>query len=146
MSDTQLSDRVNNDIKESMKSGQKERLDALRMLKAKFIENRTSPKPKPELDVLTAYYKSLKDSSQNFPEGAPQRAQVAAELKHLDPYMPAQLDETAVRQMVKDIIKGLAAAGKPNMGGVMKELTPKIKGQFDGKRANEIVGEELKNA
>ncbi len=136
-------DTITNDIKTAMKAGQKEKLDALRMLKAKLIENKTSAKPKLESDVVIAYYKQLKDSIEAFPVGAPQIAAVIAELKHLDCYMPKQLDENKVRSIICEIVEKLKATGKPNMGMVMKELSPQIKGQFDGKRANEMVNEEL---
>lgn len=136
-------DKVNNEIKESMKSGQKEKLEVLRMFKAKLIENKTSAKPKAEVDVAVAHYKQLKDSIEAYPEGAPQRDAVLKELVYLAPYLPTQLDENSVRTIVKTILEQLKASGKPNMGMIMKELSPKIKGQFDGKRANEIVNEEL---
>lgn len=139
----EIFDRVNNDIKESMKAGQKERLDALRMFKAKLIENKTSNKPREEMDVLTSYYKQLKDSADNFPTDAPQRGQITAELKHLDPYMPKQLGAQDVQAIIQEIIANLSKSGKPVMGAVMKELSPRIKGQFDGKLANQMVVQEL---
>lgn len=136
-------ERISNDIKDAMKTGKKEKLDVLRMLKAKLIENKTSAKPKEEIDVVVAHYKQLKDSMDSYPAGAPQRDAVLSELKHLDIYMPAQLDESNVRSIIKEIVQKLNSTGKANMGMVMKELSPKIKGQFDGKRANEMVNEEL---
>lgn len=55
------------------------------------------------------------------------------------PYMPEQLSEDEVRQMVKDAI----AAGADNVGAVMGRIMPKLKGRFDGKETNRIVREEL---
>lgn len=54
-------------------------------------------------------------------------------------YMPAQLSETEVRQMVKDAIAG----GAGNIGAVMGAIMPRVKGRFDGKETNRIVREEL---
>lgn len=54
-------------------------------------------------------------------------------------YMPAQLSEDDVRQMVKDAIAG----GADNIGGVMGAIMPRVKGRFDGKETNRIVREEL---
>jgi uncharacterized protein YqeY len=136
----ELMERVNNGIKEAMKAGQKDRLNALRFLKAKFIENNTSSKVIPELDVVVAHYKKMKDSLSEFPEGNAIRAQTERELAFLQEFMPAQMSE----EEVKKIILGIKASlGTPNMGAVMKELTPQIKGRFDGKRANDLVKELL---
>ncbi|HEX2166009.1 MAG TPA: GatB/YqeY domain-containing protein [Longimicrobiales bacterium] len=55
------------------------------------------------------------------------------------PYMPEQLAEAEVRQMVKDAI----SAGADNVGAVMGRIMPKLKGRFDGKETNRIVREEL---
>jgi uncharacterized protein YqeY len=54
-------------------------------------------------------------------------------------YMPAQLSEAEVRQMVKDAIAG----GAGNIGAVMGAIMPRVKGRFDGKETNRIVREEL---
>ena len=54
-------------------------------------------------------------------------------------YMPAQLSEGEVRQMVKEAIAG----GANNIGGVMGAIMPRVKGRFDGKETNRIVREEL---
>lgn len=54
-------------------------------------------------------------------------------------YLPPQLDESAVRAMVRDAIAG----GAKNLGEVMKAVSPKTKGQFDGRELNRIAREEL---
>lgn len=61
------------------------------------------------------------------------------EAELLLPYMPAQLSEVEVRQMVKDAIAGGAA----NVGAVMGAIMPRLKGRFDGRETNRIVREEL---
>jgi uncharacterized protein len=55
------------------------------------------------------------------------------------PYMPEQLSEDVVREMVKEAIEG----GANNVGAVMGRIMPKLKGRFDGKETNRIVREEL---
>jgi uncharacterized protein YqeY len=54
-------------------------------------------------------------------------------------YMPAQLSEAEVRQMVRDAIAG----GAGNIGAVMGAIMPRVKGRFEGKETNRIVREEL---
>lgn len=55
------------------------------------------------------------------------------------PYMPEQLSEDDVRQMVKEAVAG----GANNIGAVMGAIMPRVKGRFDGKDTNRIVREEL---
>lgn len=57
----------------------------------------------------------------------------------LDAYTPESMSEDEVRAMVREAI----AAGADNMGAVMGQLMPRIKGRFDGRDANRIVREEL---
>lgn len=54
-------------------------------------------------------------------------------------YLPAELGEKQVREMVRELI----GAGAVHMGAVMSGLMPKIRGRFDGKAASAIVREEL---
>jgi uncharacterized protein len=55
------------------------------------------------------------------------------------PYMPEQLSEDEVRQMVKNAITG----GANTVGAVMGAIMPRLKGRFDGRETNRIVREEL---
>ena len=134
-------DRLNEDIKSAMKSKDKVKLDALRYLKSMLMENQTSKNPTPELDVLVKQQKKLQEAIEMYPAGHDMREKAQAELLILGEYLPKPLTETEVETMIKDILKGLE---NPNMGMVMKELTPKIKGRFEGKRATELTNQLLK--
>lgn len=57
----------------------------------------------------------------------------------LQAYLPPQLGESEVRAMVREAI----AAGAKDIGGVMKAVSPRTKGQFDGRELNRIAREEL---
>lgn len=129
-------EQVSSDIKDAMKAKDKPKLDALRMLKSRLIENKTAKKPKAELDVVIQYCKQLKDSLTEFPEGSEQAEKVNLELSHLQGYLPKQLSKEEVTDMVKNIISTTENA---NFGMVMKALTPQIKGKFDGKEASGLV-------
>lgn len=133
-------DRINQDIKAAMKAKETEKLQALRFLKSKLIENKTSKKPIAEQDVVIAYFKKTKDSLSAFPDGHEQKKKIEVELSFLEVYMPEQLDEAKVRDIIEKIKSSL---DNPNMGAVMKELSPQIKGKFDGRRASELVKELL---
>ncbi len=131
-----LFEQINEDIKQAMLKKEKEKLDALRGLKALFIENKTSKSPIAEMDVLINCVKKLKGSLENFPEGHEIKLKTEREIEILSHYMPKQLTSDEVKNIISDIIKNNPGA---NQGIVMKELTPKIKGQFDGKAASELV-------
>ena len=131
-----MMEQITEDIKKAMVAKDKDRLDALRYLKAMLIENKTSKTPQPEMDVLIKHVKKLKDSLENFPEGNELRLKTEKEIAALADYMPKQLSEAEVKGFIQEII---AKTPGINAGLVMKELSPKIKGQFDSKLANELV-------
>ena len=133
-------EQVNADIKEAMKNREKARLDALRMLKSRLLENKTSKKPINEKDVAIKYSKMLKDSLESFPKESEQYLKIVTELEYLKPYLPTPLTDNDVKNIISDII-----ANNPGIdfGGVMKSLTPQIKGKFDGKKASMMVKETL---
>jgi uncharacterized protein YqeY len=131
-----LFEKITDDIKQAMIAKDKDRLDALRGLKALMIENKTSKAPISEMDVIINCVKKLKGSLEAFPEGHAIRVKTEKEIEILSIYMPKQLSESDVKDMITAIIKLNPSA---NQGIVMKELTPKIKGQFDGKLASDLV-------
>lgn len=135
-----LKDRVSSEIIAAMKAKDKTRLNVLRYIKKLFIENDTSKSPIDELDIVISYAKKTRDSLTLYPENTEQHQEILAELKIMDEYLPAQLNEEQVIAMIKEI---KASMPSPNMGLVMKELSAKIKGQFDGKRATELVKENI---
>lgn len=130
-----MMDQVNNDIKEAMKAKQQERLDALRMLKAEYIKNNTASKPTDELSVTVAHAKRLQDSLEMYQAGTDAHTKILKELDVIKAYLPKAMEESEVVALINDI----KARGAKDMGSVMKELQPQIKGRFDGKRASELV-------
>jgi uncharacterized protein YqeY len=130
-----LMEQVNNDIKEAMKAKQQERLDALRMLKAEYIKNNTAAKPTDELSVTIGHAKRLQDSLEMYQAGTEAHDKILREMEILKTYLPQSMTEAEVVKLISDI----KANGAKDMGAIMKELQPQIKGRFDGKRASELV-------
>ena len=130
-----LMDKVNNDIKEAMKARQQERLDALRMLKAEFIKNNTAPKPTDELSITVGHAKRLMDSLEMYQAGTPAHDKILQEYSVIKEYLPAEMSQADVIKLIHDI----KAKGAKDMGSIMKELQPQIKGRFDGKKASDLV-------
>lgn len=133
-------DKISQDIKDAMKAKDAAKLEVLRMLKSRLLENKTSKQPKPEMDVVIGYFKMLKDSAEMYPQGSEQKEKVLSEMEQIKPYMPVQLEETEVEHLIKGILENNPES---NFGQVMKELSPKIKGKFDGKKASELVKSAL---
>lgn len=131
-----MMEQITEDIKKAMFAKDKERLDALRYFKSMLSENKTSKAPIAEMDVLIKHVKKLKDSLESFPPENEVRKKTERELIVLSEYMPKQLSEDVVKGYIQEIISKTPGV---NAGLVMKELSPKIKGQFDSKLANELV-------
>ena len=133
-------DKISGLMKEAMKAKQKDRLKALRYLKSLLLENKTAKSPIDEQDIIIKYYKKLNDSLELYKNDQSRLADLQLEIDVIAEFMPKQLDEDTVKNMIAKIKAGLDA---PNMGAVMKELSPKIKGQFDGKKASAMVRDAL---
>ena len=133
-------DKINSQIKEAMKSKQKERLEALRYLKSMLMENDTSKSPKDPMDVTISHHKKLQASMEQYPDGHEQKDKISNEIKIIEEFLPKQLTEDEVKAIILEIKSNLE---NPNMGAIMKELSPKIKGSFNGKIASQLVKEAL---
>jgi uncharacterized protein YqeY len=138
----ELKDQISTEIIAAMKAKDKIRLNVLRYLKKLFIENDTSGKPQPEIDIVIAYAKKVKDSLTMYPAESDQAKEIVEEIKILEEYLPKQLTEAEVIKIIADIKSKLDS---PNMGAIMKDLSPLIKGKFDGKLASQLVNNALKN-
>ena len=146
-----LSELLTEDMKVAMKAGpaSKVRLDTIRFLKAalKNLEiDKKAPLAEEEiLGVITKQVKQLKDSIEEFERGSRQDlvAKAQAEVEILSGYLPQQMSEAEVRDLVKQVIAEVGAQGPKDMGKVMGQLVPRTKGRADGKLVNQIVKELL---
>ncbi|HEX2191189.1 MAG TPA: GatB/YqeY domain-containing protein [Longimicrobiaceae bacterium] len=93
------------------------------------------------LPVVSTGIKRRREAAEQMRAGG--REELAAkedeEARILAVYLPPQLDEDRVRAYVRDAIAG----GAGDLGGVMKAVMPRVRGQFDGRELNRIVREEL---
>lgn len=69
--------------------------------------------------------------------------QTRAEIAVLKNYLPQQLSEAEIRELVKQVIAAAGASGPKDMGKVMQALQPQVRGRADGKLVNHIVKELL---
>jgi uncharacterized protein YqeY len=130
-----LQEQINNDIKNAMKSKETLKLEVLRFIKSLFILNNTSNKPTDDLSVVVGHMKKLQDSLTMYAEGTEHHTKLLNEIAVVKQYLPQELTETEVIKIIADI----KSKGAKDMGAIMKELQPQIKGRFDGKKASDLV-------
>ncbi|KZE68425.1 hypothetical protein AWM68_16240 [Fictibacillus phosphorivorans] len=140
---------LNQDMKQAMKDKNKQKLSVIRMLKASLqneaIKLGRELNEEEELTVLVREMKQRKDSLQEF-EKAGRDDLVAGlqdEIAVLTPYLPKQLTEEELQEIVAQTISETGAASKADIGKVMGALMPKVKGKADGGLVNRIVQQQL---
>ncbi len=137
---------IQEQVKTAMKAGDARRRDALRLiqssLKKEYIDNgRVDLTPEREVEILSSEAKKRRESIEDYKKaGAEDRAdQEAYELGIIQEFLPAALTEDDVKKMIADLVAELQITSKKDMGKLMKELMPKLKGRFDGKEAKKLV-------
>lgn len=150
-----LKERINEDLKAAMKAGDKIRLEAVRAIKKDIIEKETAEKraqrgdltPEEELEVLTAMVKRRRDSIEQFKQAG--RHDLADEeikqLAVIEQYLPAQLSEAEVKDVVQKIISQVGATSAKDIGKVMGAAMKELKGKADGSLVQKIAKELLPN-
>ena len=140
-----LSDRLTDDMKQAMKDKNKSVLSTIRMMRAS-VKNQEIELKRPLddneiLDVLSREIKQRKDSLQEFEKAGRHDLveNVAAEIEVISKYLPEQLTEEEIQEIVRQTIQELGASSKADMGKVMGALMPKTKGRADGKLVNQAV-------
>jgi uncharacterized protein YqeY len=140
-----LSARISDDFNKAYKSGDKNAVSILRIIKSE-IKNREIEKGEALDDsetsgVIRSFEKRAKESIEQFSKAG--RSDLVdkeqAELAIVQSYLPKQLSEDEVIEMVKSAISETGAAGPRDMGRVMKAVMAKSRGQVDGKLANKVV-------
>jgi uncharacterized protein len=147
-----LKDKINEDLKSAMKSGDKLRLETIRSIRALILEFEKSGTgkeftPDEELKMLNGAVKKRRDSIEQFSlAGRTELAQKEeAELNILLSYMPKQLTEEEVYLEVKKIAEDINAKGKEDFPKLMSKAAQLLKGKTDGKIVKAIVDKYLGN-
>ena len=148
-----LYDTIMTDIKEAMKSHDKETLSTLRFLKSaidlfkinKKMDRTESPNDDTVIEVVSKQVKTHKESIEEFKKAGRNDLveNLLKEVQILSKYLPEQLSEDEVRSKIDEVISSIEATSIKDMGKVMKELTPLFKGKADMKLVNTIVKEKL---
>lgn len=148
-----LKAQIEAEIKQSMLNKDKDRLRALRAIKSQILLAETEKGAKAELSedaemkLLTKAAKQRKDSLEIYEkEGREDLAEVErGELAVIESFLPEQMDEAQVKEVLKKIISEVGASGPQDMGKVMGVATKQLAGKADGKMISTITKDLLNN-
>ncbi len=142
-------DQLKTDMKAAMRAKEKTRLSTIRMLISEF-KNAAIDKggELTEADAITLLSREAKKRRESFDSYAAAgrddlAEQEKAELEVIEGYLPKQLSEDEVRAIAQEVLGTVKPSSAKEMGAVMGQIMPKIKGQFDGKRASAVIREEF---
>lgn len=148
---TELKDRLQTDLTGAMKARDELRAATLRMVLTAVRTEEVAGKTARELSdaevvtVLTREAKKRREAAEAFDQGGrPDRAErERAEGEVITAYLPAQLSDDELRDLVAAAIAETGAAGPGGMGQVMKVLTPRTAGRAEGGRVAGEVRRQL---
>lgn len=148
-----LKDQIGEDIKTAMKAKDKVRLETVRAIKKAILEKEVELRPKgqdsltpeQEIELLAQQAKQRRDSIEQYKNAGRDDlvAQESAELAIIETYLPKQLSEQELTNIIEDIITQVGAKTVKDLGKVMGVAIKQLKGKADGKKIQEIVKSKL---
>lgn len=149
-----IQQQILDDLKQSMKNKEQDRLRVLRSLKSKLLEKEISERKEGKrttlsddqvVEVLMKAAKQRKESIEQFQEGGRDDlvASEQEELEIIESYLPEMLSEEEIRDIAKQKIEALGAENMADMGQVMGEMMKELKGKAEGSLVSKVVKEEL---
>ena len=143
--------RINEDMKSFMKSQDKEKLVVIRIVKVsmqlKKVEVKRDLTDEDVIDIISKQIKMRKDSIMEFAKASRDDLveQYQKEIDILTEYMPEQLSMEDVLKIVDEVFSKINPTTQKQMGMVMKEVTPLVKGKFDMGEISKIVRDKFNN-
>jgi uncharacterized protein YqeY len=146
-----LFERLDQEIIEALKAGQKDRLTTLRGLKSDIkyylINNHAEPTDEVVQMVMSGCAKKRRESIEEYRKAGREdlATKEESELAIIQVYLPEQFSEERLREIIKQAITESGADSPAKIGLVMKVLMPRVKGQADGRLVQKLVSEMLAN-
>lgn len=146
-----LQERLINEMKEAMRSGDKSKVSVIRMVRSS-LKNKEIEKGKGKLlseeeviQVIVSSVRQRRDSIDEFKKGGRQDLvdKEEAEIRILQTFLPGQITIEELVKTIRETIEEVKAVGIRDMGQVMKILVPKIVGKADPASVSNIVKEIL---
>tara|TARA_Y100000748_G_scaffold195482_1_gene163749 strand:+ start:49229 stop:49672 length:444 start_codon:yes stop_codon:yes gene_type:complete len=143
-------EKIQSDMYQAMKSGEKEKANTLRSILAKLkdkqIEKRADLTKEEEIKTLQTLVKQRKESIDMYKKGGRDELvdQETKEMNLINSYLPKMMEDDKIKEIVESVIKDTGAGSMADMGKVMPEVMKLGKGLIDGKTAQRFVSEQLR--
>ena len=149
MSDTTLKSRINDEMKAAMRAKDKPRLGAIRLIQAEIkrieVDERIDVDNDRLLIVLDKMCKQRRDSIQQYLDASRQELadQEQLELDIIQEFLPSQLTEAELDELIGKAISDCGAQGMQEMGKVMGILKPQVQGRADMSEVSRLIKARL---
>ncbi len=146
-----MRDKLEDDIRQSMRDRNQARLDALRFLKSAVQAAEKSGGESLDdarmLDVVAKQVNDRRESIRMFQEGnrTDLVAKESAELQVLEEYLPPQMSREELESLIQELVSQVGATSIRDKGKLMGRLMPQVKGKADGAIVNELATQILES-
>lgn len=141
-----LKDQLYADIITSMKAGEKEKTEALKMIKAEIMKHEVSGADVVADDeavtkILSRAVKQRKEAAEGFEKGGNQEAadKELREAAIYEEYLPEMMSEEEITPVIQAVIDQVGASGPSDMGKVMQAVMSELGGKADGALVKNVV-------
>ena len=144
-----LKEQLMQDLKDAMKEKDTIKKDTVQMVRAAILQIEKDKAIEVDdakiIEIIAKEVKGKKDALVDFEKGGRQDLidQTNSEIDILSKYLPKQLSQEEIKEIVQKIVNDLGATSMKDMGPIMKEAKNKIGAGADGRAINEIVKELL---
>ncbi len=146
-----LQEKLQTDLKKAMRDRDETRKSVIRFVRAaihdKEIETQSPLDDEGIITVLVRQAQQRLDSIEAFEQADRQDLveKEKSELTIIQQYLPEQMPESDIRDLVQDAIENTSASGPQDIGKVMQQVMPQIKGKAPGKIVSQIAQELLRS-
>ena len=144
-----LKDRLTNDLKEAMKNKEQVRKSVVTLIRAGIkqceVDTRQELTDEDIISLISKQLKQRKDALADFEKAnrADLIKQTNQEIAILENYLPEQLDDVELKEIITKVVEEVGATSMKDMGKVMAKTISLVQGRADGKRINAMVKQIL---
>ncbi len=144
-----MKNQILEDLKNAMKNKEKEKLSVIRMLKGAIqmeeLDKKRELTDDEILGVVVKQIKSRNDSITEFKKADREDliSKTQSEINILNTYLPVQLTDDEAFEIIEEAFDKVKPLSNKDMGKIMKEISPKLKGKYDMAKASSIIKEKL---
>ncbi len=146
-----LTEKINEDIKNAMKNKEQFKLGTIRGIKSAIqlatIEKKHDLSDEDVIDIISKQIKMRKDSIAEFQKAGREDLvkQHEEEINILNEYMPTQLSTEEVEKIIEEAFNKIKPTSMKDMGTIMKTINPQVRGKYDMKEISNIIKNKLNN-